>query len=44
MMVTQAADVAILSWRYCWYSWSVLAAMMKSLRCRLRILWVHQVT
>lgn len=30
--------------RYCWYSWSVLAAMMKSLRCRLRILWVHQVT
>ena len=38
------ADAAILRRRYCWYSWSVLAAMMKSLRWRLRILWVHQVT
>ncbi len=38
------ADGVILRGRYCWCSWSVLAAMMKSLRCRLRILWVHQVT
>ncbi len=38
------ADGVILRGRYCWYSWSVLAAMMKSLRCRLRILWFHQVT